>query len=57
MAREVAAAFSEHPYWRQSESHGREVRRALYKALLSAGVKNVVKQTNDLFAMLRKVSA
>jgi type I restriction enzyme, R subunit len=57
VARQVAAAFSEHPYWRQSESHEREVRTALYKALLSAGAKNVVKQTNDLFAMLRTASA
>jgi len=57
VAREASAAFSEHPYWRQSESHEREVRTALYKALLSAGVKNVVKQTNDLFTMLRGASS
>lgn len=57
VAREASAAFSEHPHWRQSEGQEREVRTALYKALIAAEVKDVVKQTNALLTMLRGASA
>jgi type I restriction enzyme, R subunit len=57
VAREASAAFSEHPYWRQSEGQEREVRTALYKALISAGAKDVVKQTSGLLRMLRGASS
>ncbi|MDQ3751957.1 MAG: DUF3387 domain-containing protein, partial [Actinomycetota bacterium] len=37
VATEMAGAFAAWPHWRRSEEHERELRRALYKAVLKSG--------------------
>ncbi len=37
VAKEMAGAFDAFPHWRQSDEQDRELRRALYKAVLEAG--------------------
>ncbi len=58
VAREVGAAFEQHPHWQTSEHHEQNVRRAIYKALISAGVVEAVTDVADaLLKMLRRAGA
>ena len=41
VAREAAAAFAQYPHWKESEEQERQVRTALYKALIQAGADNL----------------
>jgi type I restriction enzyme R subunit len=41
VAREAAAAFVQYPHWKESEEQERQVRTALYRALIQAGVDNL----------------
>jgi type I restriction enzyme, R subunit len=49
-------AFEKHPHWRQSEQQDRDVRRALYKALMGAEVKDVTQVAEWLLTVLGKRS-
>ncbi len=54
-ARRFAATLEEHPHWRRSEKGEREVRRALYKALL--GAERITELAEHLMDTLRKASS
>jgi type I restriction enzyme R subunit len=53
-ARAVAAALDRYPYWQRGGQQERDARREMYKALLAAGVKDVVTVTTNLLNVLRK---
>ncbi|MCL6649855.1 MAG: HsdR family type I site-specific deoxyribonuclease, partial [Chloroflexi bacterium] len=53
-AREIAAALDRHPHWRTSEQQEREARKAIYKALLGAGVPDPVSFAEGLLNVLRR---
>jgi len=56
VAREVEAAFADHPHWHTSSHQEQELRKALYKALISGGVENVVETAQTLMKLLRRAS-
>ena len=56
-ARQVAAALEDHPHWQRSEKGEREVRRALYKALLGARAERITELAEHLMSTLRKASS
>jgi type I restriction enzyme R subunit len=57
VARDVDAGFAAHPHWRSSAAQERELRKALYKALIDAGVEDVVEMATGLLRTLRRASA
>ncbi len=50
----IAIELESHPHWQTSDEHEREVRKAAYKALLDAGVEEVVALADRLLRMLRR---
>ena len=56
-ARQVTAALGEHPHWRRSEKGEREVRRALYKALLRVKAERITELAEHLMSTLGKASS
>ena len=56
VAQAAATAFEEHPHWQSSSHQEQEVRKSLYKALISAGVDGVVDVAQRLMKMLRRAS-
>ncbi len=54
IARSVEAVFVEHPYWRQSATQERDVRRDLYKSLIEAKVTEVGDVVGYLLSVLRR---
>lgn len=57
VARAAEAAFRDHPHWRSSSQQERELRKALYKALIDAGAEDVVERATSVLRMLRRASA
>jgi type I restriction enzyme, R subunit len=57
VARAVERAFAAHPHWHASAAQERELRKKLYKALIDAGVDDVVEMATALLRMLRRASA
>jgi type I restriction enzyme R subunit len=56
-AEAVDRAFHDYPHWRVSERQGREVRQALYKALMGAGVKRMAEFVEQLMRLLERRTA
>lgn len=56
IARLAARAFEEHPHWQTSGHEEQAVRRALYRALIDAGVDGVVDVAQAIMKMLRRAS-
>jgi hypothetical protein len=56
IAKKAAKAFDEHPHWQSSGHEEQAVRRALYKALIDAGVDGVVDVAQAIMKMLRRAS-
>jgi type I restriction enzyme R subunit len=56
VARKVEEAFGEYPHWQVSERQEQDVRRALYKALIDAGVEAVVEIAGKLMKLLRRAT-
>jgi type I restriction enzyme R subunit len=54
VAQAAAAAFEQHPHWQTSGQQEHEVRQALYKALIDAGVDGVIDVAAALLKMLRR---
>jgi type I restriction enzyme R subunit len=54
VAQAAAAAFEEFPHWQTSTHQEQDVRRALYKALIEAGVDGVVDVAQAMMKMLRR---
>ncbi|MBI3616570.1 MAG: HsdR family type I site-specific deoxyribonuclease [Candidatus Omnitrophica bacterium] len=57
VARAVDVAFVTYPHWRSSSPQERELRKALYKALIDSGVDDVVDLATGVLRMLRRASA
>lgn len=56
VAKQVEQAFGEYPHWQSSERQEQDVRRALYKALIDAGVEAVVEIAGKLMKLLRRAT-
>jgi type I restriction enzyme R subunit len=56
VAREAATAFEQFPHWQTSSHQEQNVRRVLYKSLISAGVDEVVEVAQGIVRMLRRSS-
>jgi hypothetical protein len=54
IARKIEAAFGKFPHWRQSEAHERELRLALYLALVGSGLRDLVDWVERLLDTLRR---
>lgn len=52
IAKAAAEAFEENPHWKSTGTQEQEVRTALYKALISAGVDGVVDVAQNILKML-----
>ena len=55
-AQAIEEAFKQHPHWQTSEHQEQDVRRAIYKALIDAGVEAVVEVATKLMRLLRRAS-
>ena len=54
VAQQVSEAFCQYPHWQTSERQEQEVRVKLYKALMDAGVEEVVDGAAKLMKLLRR---
>lgn len=54
LAAKVDAVLQRYPHWAVSEAQERELRKQLYKTLISAGVSNVVAWTEEILTLLRR---
>jgi hypothetical protein len=54
IARKIEAALRKFPHWRQSGAHERELRRALYLALVDSGIRDPVDWVERLLDTLRR---
>ena len=54
VARKASTAFEQFPHWQTSTHQEQDVRRALYKALIDAGVDDVVDVAQGIMRMLRR---
>jgi type I restriction enzyme R subunit len=54
VAKAAAQAFEQYPHWQTSTHQEQEVRRAFYKALITAGVDGVVELAQNILKMLRR---
>jgi len=54
VAKAIENAFQEYPHWQVSERQEQDVRRALYKSLIDAGVEAVVEVASKLMRLLRR---
>lgn len=54
VAREAEKAFAEYPHWQTSSHQDQDLRRSLYKALITAGVDSVVEVAQRILNMLRR---
>lgn len=57
VAKKIEEAFEQFPHWHRSERQEQDLRRVLYKALIDAGVENVVDLATRLMNLLRRASA
>ncbi len=57
VARTASSAFEQYPHWQTSTHQEQDVRRALYKALIDAGVEKVVDIAQGIMRMLRRSSS
>ena len=48
--------FAEFPHWQTSERQEQDVRRAIYKALITAGVGAVIEVASGILKMLRRAA-
>ena len=55
-AQAIEEAFKQHPHWQTSEHQEQDVRRAIYKSLIHAGVEAVVEVATKLMRLLRRAS-
>lgn len=56
LAAKIEPAFQATPHWATSDRQESELRRNLYKALIEAGVKEVVAWADELLNLLRRAS-
>ena len=56
LARVLGDALARHPHWASSGYQERSLRTALYKPLISAGVKNAVAWADEMLTLLRRRS-
>jgi type I restriction enzyme R subunit len=56
-ARWVEKAFERYPHWQVSEHQEQDVRRALYKSLIDAGIEMVVEVATKLMKLLRRAAS
>ncbi len=54
LARSMEEALSRHPHWNKSRHQERELRKALYKVLIQAGIKEVVAWTAQILTLLQR---
>jgi type I restriction enzyme R subunit len=54
VAAAVEGAFQRHPHWQHSDRQAQELRRALYRALIDAGVEDVVELVQRVMRVLRR---
>jgi type I restriction enzyme R subunit len=54
VAKAAAQAFEQYPHWQTSTHQEQEVRRAFYKALITAGIDGVVELAQNILKMLRR---
>ena len=54
LAETMGEAFARYPHWAKSKRQEGELRKALYKALISANIKEVVAWTDELLTLLRR---
>lgn len=54
LATTVERSFQDHPHWQRSERQAQELRRALYRALIDAGVEDVVELVQHIMRVLRR---
>ena len=57
VARTASSAFEQYPHWQTSTHQEQDVRRALYKALIDAGVEKVVDIAQGIMRILRRSSS
>jgi type I restriction enzyme R subunit len=57
VARAVASAFEQYPHWQTSGHQEQDVRKAIYKALINAGVEGVIDVANGILKTLRRVGS
>jgi len=55
-ARSVEGAFEKFPHWQISGQQEREVRKAIFKALIDAGIEAVVEVAEKLMKLLRRAT-
>ncbi len=53
-AQTIEGAFTRYPHWHTSEAQDREVRKAIFKALIDAGVEAVAKVADRVMTLLRR---
>ncbi len=56
VANRAAEAFKQYPHWQESSHQEQEVRKSLYKALIDAGLDDVVELAKSIMKMLRRAS-
>ena len=56
LAEEMGAAFVKYPHWVKSKRQEGDLRKELYKALISADIKEVVAWTDEVLTLLRRRS-
>ncbi|HOV78774.1 MAG TPA: hypothetical protein PK728_01585 [Bacillota bacterium] len=52
-ARNMARAFEQYPYWKNSETQERQIRRELYKNLKPAAVKEIKTLVDQILNLLK----
>ena len=53
VAKAVAEAFGEFPHWQTSSQQEQQVRKRFYKALITAGIENVIELAQKVLRVLR----
>ncbi len=53
-AQAIEQAFAQFPHWQTSEAQEREVRKAIFKALIDVGVQAVAEVADKLMRLLRR---
>jgi type I restriction enzyme R subunit len=56
-AKSVEKAFERYPHWQVSEHQEQDVRKALYKSLIDAGIEMVVEVATKLMKLLRRAAS
>ncbi len=56
LAAAVEPLLEEHPHWCESKRHEGELRKAIYRTLIQAGVENVVAWADEMLTLLRRAA-